>query len=870
MTERVIQPSFAAGEISPSLYARVDLAKYRVGAALLRNFFIDYRGGASSRPGTQFIGQCKPTAAGQPRLIPFIVSTLATYIIEFGDHYCRFISNGAYVMSGGLPVEVVSPYAVGDLPLVKYAQSADVLTLTHPSYPVYNLTRTSPTSFTLAKDVIAPVQQPPTNVNTATTFAANNDTTYGYVVTSVSLDGKEESLPTFPAFQSGQLLGGTSSNNNMNVLHWSAPSTPAAYYNIYRVGPFRSRAPSAGIGSTAPTVYGYIGQSTTTTFTDNNISADFTHTPPQYNDPFSPGEIAQITVTGGGGSYTTQYVIGLIITDSTGTGAAGYAVIDTNTSTPIGVVLTSPGKNYTNPTVTDSVGAATYHVTLGQASGTYPAAVGYFQQRRVFGGTNNFPETFVCSQPGNYENFDTTPTSTASDAITASIASLQVNAIKSFTAMSTGLVILTSGAGFLVSGGNQNAAITPADIVAFPQASSGANDLPPLKINNDILYAQNRGAVVRDLAFNFYTQSYLGTDRSLLASHLFFNYNLQEWTYAEEPWRIVPVVRNDGTLLVFTYVLDQEVFAWTHYDTDGFFCSVASVPEGQTNAIYVIVQRPLATEFVYYVERFDARIWGAPQSTWCLDCALALPETFPAASIQFSPGTVPGTVVVAATGAVFGPGNVGNVIWAGTGNGTITSYIDSMHVVVTINQPFPAIPNNVSGTLIPYAQGAWSMDAPVTTVSGLDHLDGLEVRAVCDGVPQPFTVVVGGTITIPPSTRVVVGLPFTCQLQTLRLDVGDPTIQGKRKNIPAVTVRLANTAPFYQIGPDFGHLVPAPQFQSNLPYTPPGQLFTGDQRINMLPSWNKEGQICIQQSDPVPITVLGVIPEVVVGDTAKG
>jgi hypothetical protein len=34
MAMPVIQPSFAAGELAPSLYARVDLAKFHVGAAL--------------------------------------------------------------------------------------------------------------------------------------------------------------------------------------------------------------------------------------------------------------------------------------------------------------------------------------------------------------------------------------------------------------------------------------------------------------------------------------------------------------------------------------------------------------------------------------------------------------------------------------------------------------------------------------------------------------------------------------------------------------------------------------------------------------------------------------------------------------------
>jgi hypothetical protein len=53
LTTNVIQGSFAAGELSPSLFAHVDLAKYHTGAALLRNFFVDYRGGVSNRPGTK-------------------------------------------------------------------------------------------------------------------------------------------------------------------------------------------------------------------------------------------------------------------------------------------------------------------------------------------------------------------------------------------------------------------------------------------------------------------------------------------------------------------------------------------------------------------------------------------------------------------------------------------------------------------------------------------------------------------------------------------------------------------------------------------------------------------------------------------------
>ena len=57
MPHLVAQASFNSGEWSPNLFARVDLAKYKAGAALLENFFVDYRGGASTRVGTEYITQ---------------------------------------------------------------------------------------------------------------------------------------------------------------------------------------------------------------------------------------------------------------------------------------------------------------------------------------------------------------------------------------------------------------------------------------------------------------------------------------------------------------------------------------------------------------------------------------------------------------------------------------------------------------------------------------------------------------------------------------------------------------------------------------------------------------------------------------------
>src|SRR6266566_3762919 len=91
-----MQFSFNSGEWAPALNARVDIAKYHSGAALLRNFFVDYRGGATARPGTKYILQTKLTST--TRLIPFQASFTVSYILEFGNGYIRFFNNGASVL----------------------------------------------------------------------------------------------------------------------------------------------------------------------------------------------------------------------------------------------------------------------------------------------------------------------------------------------------------------------------------------------------------------------------------------------------------------------------------------------------------------------------------------------------------------------------------------------------------------------------------------------------------------------------------------------------------------------------------------------------------------------------------------------------
>ena len=161
------QTSFNAGELSPLLKGRPSLDKFKNGCETLENFIPQIQGPARKRPGTRFVAEVKDSADAT-RLLPFEYSTSQAYVLEFGDLYVRFYLNGGVVESSpSVPLEVVSPYTSAQVGALEYAQSADVIYITHPEHPPYKLARTSALVWTLTEVTFA---WPPFNdENTGTT-----------------------------------------------------------------------------------------------------------------------------------------------------------------------------------------------------------------------------------------------------------------------------------------------------------------------------------------------------------------------------------------------------------------------------------------------------------------------------------------------------------------------------------------------------------------------------------------------------------------------------------------------------------------------------------------------------------------------------
>ena len=959
-----IQTSFNGGEFAPQLFGEVDLEKYRSGVALARNFFVDYRGGLMTRPGSTYVGRARasenlPGVAGQPRLIPFEFSVIQTYTLELGNQYLRFWSNGGQVvepsiaitgvsnatscqitapghglsnydeiviagivgMSGlngknflassvttntfvitdldGNPVNSTSlgtyvsggtasrvytlatPWAAADLPVLKFSQSADVITFTHPNYLAYDLARLGPTNWTLTAISFTPTVSPPPTISVAAQDVTADSWTFGYVVTSVFDSPPDESVAG-PIGTIGPIKPLDPNSARTITISWSRPNTGKipSRYNIYKAEPT-----TLSTGIPAGATYGLIGTTTGLQFTDNNFGADFTSTPPLHQDPLAPGQVQSITVTNSGVIFGTPSAT---ISSATGTGASLLVV--PSGSNVGAVVVVDPGRNYKpgDTVVFTNCGAAAATASIGATSGTTPACSGYFQTRKAMAASTNNPNTLWLTRVGNYKTMNVSVPPNADDALTITLDATEINPIKHLVSMPAGLLTLTGKGAWLIGGGGYGSAtqaLSPTNESAIPQAFNGVSDLRPLVINHEVLINQARGSYVRDLSFNFYFNIYTGIDISVYSSHLFTGHTLTDWCYAEEPHKLVLTVRDDGLAPVMCFLKEQNVFGWTHWDTQGFYRSFATVPEGQENAVYAIVERYAGGSWKYFVERFHSTFLGGDPTrnipgdvrlATQVDAGLSYPLTYPSATITPPQTLMPttggrGAPTYAAPSDINGNAlpvtfttsagitcNVGDVLEVNGGVATVTTGSSG-------GTTFQALVTQNLLNLYPAATGNWSLTTPTTSVSGLDHLNGLTVSILADGNVQPQQTVVNGTVTLQAAaTRIVAGLPFVCQFESLPLEAGQPTMQGRRKNIPALTVRMADTRGL-KVGSTFSDLDTIKE--GGGAYANPIPLFTGDHYVTIDNSWDTPGTICLQQDNPLPAQVLAIVLMDETGDT---
>jgi len=724
-------------------------------------------------------------------------------------------------------------------------------------YAVRNLTRSGAANWSLTLEQFENTLARPQNVTV--TASGAGQASVGFAVTAVFEDG-QESLAGDWGFKTS-MVNYTTTAGSARVV-WD-PVPGALYYNVYRT---RSSPDDFMISRSFQ--LGFVGRTSGAHFVDANIIPDFARTPPLDDNPFADGAITRIDVLTEGNNYPNTTTI--TITDPTGTGFIGYPVIATSYAGsaigPIcGVQIISGGKGYTNPSVTlGSVGAgagATFSVEVGPLTGNNPYVGNVFQQRQVYAGTDNVPLGVFGSRPGRPSNFGTSEVVIASDSFEFEIDSEDVSAIRHLITTRGGLLVVNQSGIWQLAGTN-GAALTPTNALAEPHSYKGATKLPPIKIDSDILYAEPNS--IRLLSYDDRLKVYSGTDVSILSNHLIAeNKQITHWGYADEPFKTVWGRRSDGEMLGFTILKEQNVYAWCRMHTRGLFEDVVVIREDIIDTSYFMVKRFIGGRWLKYIEKMATRRSTDQEDAFCVDAGLALGTTFGSVDIRVAAKTG-NNIAVTASAAAFAVGDVGKTLRGGGGKMTVVSYTSATQINVNIVKDLTELFVE-DDTPKPIPAGYWTLDAPVTTLRGMYHLEGETVKIVADGNVKPNQVVTNGRITLPaPATPVSIGLGYTCIARTLPPIVPGAVIEASRKRIVGAAIRL-NESRGVKAGPDLQHLRPIKE-RTNEAWGQPTRVMNGIKVLMIDPQWDENGQTYFVQDAPLPSTILGHIVMTDVGD----
>jgi hypothetical protein len=665
-----LKRSFAGGIVTPELYSRLDLVAGQTGLAECENFEVRAHGPVSNRAGFAWVNEVRDSTK-VTTVLPFIYSTSQAYVLEFGNQTLRFITAGAMVLeatkavtgatkanpcvltiaghsyavgdevflasiggmtqlngrflrvratptvntvsiedtagnainstnyttytSGGTAgrvYQISTPYLEADLPYLHFTQSADVLTITHPSYQQRELRRLGAASWQLATLAFTPAMATPAAPTVAASPASGTDKTR-YRITAVAEDGYEESLGSAPA---------TVSSSNITGITKASPGV------LTVVGHGRAAGdtvyPSGVGGMTEINGREFYVDTTPTadTLTLKELDGTVLNTS-AYTTYTSGGTLAYVdvvnTLTTAGNKNT--------VTLPASSGSVRQNVYKYRNGV-YGYVGQTADSSFVDDNITPDM-TQTVPVNSDPFVGAdnYPAAVGYYQQRRWFAGTNNRKQNLYATRSGTESNMSSSLPQRDDDAITVRINSRQQNAIRHIID-SDDLLLFTSNGVWKVFAQNSDA-LTYSTVDPRKQSNVGASNVQPVLTSDSVLFASDRGGHVREVKLSETVGGkYVVADVSVLATHLFDGYTVKSMTWTQTPNPTAWFVRSDGVLLGLTYLPEHKVMAWHTHTTDGSFESVAAVPEGDEDVLYASIRRTFGVRTVRSVERKHTRL----------------------------------------------------------------------------------------------------------------------------------------------------------------------------------------------------------------------------------------------------------------------
>jgi hypothetical protein len=832
---------------------RVDVDRYKTALEVCLNYLPVIQGALVRRPGTYFAAEIKDSTK-KSRLQRFEFSITQAYAIEFGNLSIRFYRDNGQIVETALNITGITQANPAVVTSVAHGLSnGQEVFIT----AVGGMTQLNGRNFKVANVAANTFElqyMDGTNVDSTTfgAYTSGGTASRVYTVTSTYL---EADLFALKFTQSADVLYITHKSYRPRKLTRTAHTSWTISAIDFLDGP-------------------YLAENTTsTTLTPSATSGSVTIT-----------ASATTGINGGTGFVSTD--VGRLIRIKDAANNWTWLEITAFTSTTV-VTATVRG-----PALATTAARSTWRLGVWSDTTGWPSCSCFHEDRLLFAGATSNPQRMDGSNTGDYENFAPTQaagTITDAHAISFTFNANDVNVARWLSSEEKGLLAGTLGGEWVVKPSTQGEALTPTNISAKQVTFYGSADIQPVQVGKSTVYVQRSKKKVREMTYFFDVDGFRSPDLTQLSDHITGELGIAQVAFQKEPQSIFWCVREDGVLASMTYERDLESLkvGWARHIVGGVSDAASSdavvesaccipAPDGTRDELWLIVRRRINGKTVRYVEYmdklFDAHI--EQKDSFFVDSGLTydaplvitgITNASPAVVTSNGHGLSNGDRVLISDVKGYMESSSADAISAINGHSFVVAGVTANTFELTNKNGGTG---NFDGTSFTVYVSGGEARKYVSTVSGLWHLEGQSVTVLGDGAVQPSKTVANGAVTLATSaTTVQLGLPYNSDGQLLRLEAGsaDGTAMGKTRRVHRLGLLLYRTLGL-KIGTTFDNLDPIVFRETSDALTRAVPLFSGIKSETLEADYDFENQVCWRQDQPLPGTILALMPQQVTQD----
>ena len=524
--------SFVAGELSPLLRGRFDLAQYRQGCERIENFHPMVHGGLMRRAGTQRMGNAT-TAGSRARLIPFLATDGRRFQVEVGALTVRIYNEDGLETA----VDLSAPWSVFDGWLLDYSQAEDTLVLVHPSFAPYRLSRFEASSWALTPISFVPAPTSADEWYASTAF--------------------------------------TPSSSSTGTITFTGPAYTADAGRVIRRG--------SGYGVISSVVGTTINVQVSRGFTASSEPFILEGSPIVPMTPSAAGPVGAVINVVGGFAWDTTAGNGRIMRIN-----GGLLLLLANVDA---VTMTAEVLAELDSTTTAPGGGWQMEYQAWSAYKGYPRAVTFHEQRLVFAGWKAEPQGIAASGIGLF--YDFRRTTLATDAYSYRLAMKEAGKIE-YLISDTDLVALTETAEIVLEATNETALSATNPPRPRRRSNYGCARVRPVEANGELLFVSKDERRILAMFYEADSRQYQIREISKLAEHMLREGGgVLDLAFARSPVPTIYVPLASGAMVCCTYDMTEGVVAWWRYVTAGGVESVSVCQSSLQDRLWMQTSRAI-------------------------------------------------------------------------------------------------------------------------------------------------------------------------------------------------------------------------------------------------------------------------------------